>query len=72
MERSCGRLMLIKLTNSHHDHLGNFLILNTEMIVNFFPGKNEHDEDVTFAFGVGGNTWQVKETADEIMSMIKG
>ena len=72
MERSRGRLMLIKLTNAHIDHLDKPLLLNADMLVVVFPGKNEQENDVTFALGAQGSTWQVKETIDEIMAQIKG
>lgn len=62
----------IKLTNAHKDHKGKSLILNTEYIASFFPAKNEEEEEVVFAFGVQGNTWQVEETIDQIMEKING
>ena len=60
----------IKLTNAHKDHKGKPLILNTEYIASFFPGKNEEDEDIVFAFGVQGNTWHIQESIDEILGKL--
>ena len=65
-------MKLIKLTNAHKDHKDKSLIINTEYIASFFPSKNEDEEEVVFAFGVQGNTWQIKESIDEIMEMING
>jgi hypothetical protein len=64
--------MLIKLTNATKGRVGEGLILNTELIVSFFENTNEEEEKVTSAFGVNGNTWEVKETIDEIMEKVNG
>jgi hypothetical protein len=62
-------MKLIKLTNATKGRIGESLILNTEMIMSFF--ENTVDEvKVTVAFGMNGNSWEVKETIDEIMALI--
>ena len=64
--------MIIKLTNATKDRVGEGLILNTELIVSFFENTTEDGEKITSAFGVNGNTWEVKETIDEIMEKVNG
>ena len=62
-------MKLIKLTNATKGRIGESLIINTEMIMSFF--ENTVDEvKVTVAFGMNGNSWEVKETIDEIMALI--
>jgi len=60
----------IKLTNATKTRIGDELIINTEMIVSFFEHTQEDGTKVTVAFGMNGNTWEVKETVDEIMAKI--
>lgn len=64
--------MLIKLTNATKGRVGDSLILNTDLIVSFFEHTQEDGEKVTVAFGMNGNTWEVKETVDEIMGKKDG
>ena len=59
--------MLLKLTNAHPDHKGKQLILNTELILSFYEGVNEENENVVFAYGMNNNTWQLSDTIEEIM-----
>ena len=63
--------MLIKLTNATKGRLGESLILNTEMILSFYEHTQEDDNKVTVAYGLNGNSWEVKETIDEIMEKTK-
>ena len=65
-------MKLIKLTNATKGRIGEGLILNSDLIVSFFEHTNEDGEKVTAAFGVGGNSWEVKETLDEIMEKLNG
>lgn len=65
-------MKLIKLTNAAKGRIGDGLILNSDLIVSFFEHTNEDGENVTAAFGVGGNSWEVKETLDEIMEKLNG
>jgi uncharacterized protein YlzI (FlbEa/FlbD family) len=62
-------MKLIKLTNATKGRIGESLILNTEAMMSFF--ENTVDEvKVTVAFGMNGNSWEVKESIDEIMALI--
>lgn len=60
--------MLLKLTNATKGRIGEGLILNTELILSFFEHSQEDGTKITVAFGMNGNSWEVKETIDEIMA----
>ena len=62
--------MLLKLTNATKGRIGEGLILNTELILSFFPNTQEDGTVVTIAYGMNGNSWEVQETIDEIASKI--
>jgi len=64
-------MKLIRLTNATKGRIGEGLILNTDMIMSFFENNQEDGEKVTVAFGMNGNSWEVKETIDEVMAQIK-
>jgi len=64
--------MLIKLTNAAKGRIGEGLILNTELMVSFFDHTNEDKVKVTAVYGVNNNSWEVKETIDEIMEKVNG
>jgi len=64
-------MKLIKLTNATKGRNGESLIINTEMIMYFFENTQEDGTKVSVAFGMNGNSWEVKETIDEIMAQIK-
>ena len=64
--------MLLKLTNATKGRIGESLILNTEMILSFYEHTQEDDNKVTVAYGLNGNSWEVKETIDEIMGKVNG
>ena len=61
---------MIKLTNATKGRIGESLILNTDMIMSFFENNQEDGTKITVAFGVNGNSWEIKETIDEIMALI--
>jgi len=65
-------MKLIKLTNATKGRIGESLILNTEAMMSFFENTQEDGTKVTVAFGMNGNSWEVQETIDEIMSAING
>ena len=65
-------MKLIKLTNATKGRIGEGLILNTDLIASFFEHKQEDDTVVTVAYGMNGNSWEVKETIDEIAELING
>ena len=64
-------MKLIKLTNATKGRIGEGLILNTETMMSFFENTQEDGTKVTVAFGMNGNSWEVKETIDEVMAQIK-
>ena len=63
-------MKLIKLTNATKGRIGESLIINTEMIMSFFENTQEDGTKVSVAFGMNGNSWEVKETIDEVMALI--
>jgi len=63
-------MKLIKLTNATKGRIGESLILNTEAMMSFFESTQEDGTKITVAFGMNGNSWEVKETIDEIMALI--
>jgi hypothetical protein len=63
--------MLLKLTNATKGRIGEKLILNTDLLLSMFENKTEDGREVTVAFGMNGNTWEVSETIDEIMEQAK-
>ncbi len=65
-------MKLIKLTNATKGRIGEELILNTDLIISFFEHKQEDGTKVTAAFGMNGNSWEVKESIDEILSRSTG
>lgn len=62
---------LIKLANATKGRIGEGLILNTDLIASFFEHTQEDGTKVTVAFGMNGNTWEVSEKIDEIMSKVE-
>ena len=64
-------MKLIKLTNATKGRIGEGLILNTDLIASFFEHSQEDGTKVTVAYGMNGNSWEVKETIDEIDSLIR-
>lgn len=65
-------MKLIKLTNATKGRIGEGLILNTDLIASFFEHSQEDGTKVTVAYGMNGNSWEVKETIDEIAEKING
>jgi hypothetical protein len=63
-------MKLVKLTNATKGRIGESLILNTEAMLSFFEGTQEDGTKITVAFGINSNSWEVKETIDEIMEKI--
>lgn len=72
-------MMFIKLTNASPDFDGKAVVINAEAIVSVFSaqvtrrpeGKDEYLEDITFVHCPPHGTWEVRETLDQIYSMIK-
>ena len=65
-------MKLIRLTNATKGRIGEGLILNAEAMMSVFENTQEDGTKVTVAFGMNGNSWEVKETIDEIMAVIDG
>ena len=73
--------MLIQLTNANPLHDGDAILLNTDMMLSVYrnrqanvvndDGTVEVDQEKTIIFCPGQGTWDIKETPEEIMSMIK-
>jgi len=63
-------MKLIRLTNATKGRIGESLIINTEMIMSFFENTQEDGTKVSVAFGMNSNSWEVKETIDEIMALV--
>lgn len=64
-------MKLIKLTNATKGRIGESLILNTEAMMSFFESTQEDGTKITVAFGMNSNSWEVKETIDEVMAQIR-
>ena len=64
-------MKLIKLTNAAKGRIGEGLILNTDLIASFFVHTQENGTQVTVAYGMNANSWEVSESIDEIMEQIK-
>ena len=62
-------MKLIRLTNATKGRIGEGLILNTDLIASFFEHSQEDGTKVTVAYGMNGNSWEVKETIEEIMEI---
>jgi len=62
--------MLLKLTNVTEGRFGDKLIINSEYIISFFETKNKDGKNITIAYGLNNNSWEVKESIDEIMKNI--
>ena len=71
VSRRGGCVKLIRLTNATKGRIGEGLIINTDLIASFFEHTQEDGTKVTVAYGMNGNSWEVKETIDEIMDQIK-
>jgi len=63
-------MKLIRLTNAFKGRIGEGLILNTDLIASFFEETQEDGTKVTVAFGMNGNSWQVKESINQIEKLI--
>ena len=73
--------MLIQLTNANPLHDGDAILLNTDMMLSVYrnrqanvvgdDGTVEVDPEKTIVFCPGQGTWDVKETPEKIMTMIK-
>jgi hypothetical protein len=66
--------MLIQLTNATPIHKGRPIVINTDMVVSIFSDnvtRGESEESVTFVHMPPHGTWEVTESVEEIMKLIK-
>jgi len=62
--------MLIKLTNNAEEFKGKTLLINPEHIMTVFEIKND-DEVSTNVYSITQQSWNVKETVEEIYKLVK-
>jgi hypothetical protein len=62
--------MLIKLTNNAEEFKGKPLLINPEHIMTVFEIEND-DEISTNVYSITQQSWNVKETVEEIYKIIK-
>lgn len=66
--------MYIKLTNANETHNGQPIVINSEHIVSINRASVERNgflQEITFLFIPPHGTWEVKESVDEILDMLK-
>ncbi len=62
--------MLIKLTNNAEEFKGKLLLINPEHIMTVFEIEND-DEVSTNVYSITQQSWNVKETVEEIYKLVK-
>jgi hypothetical protein len=62
--------MLIKLTNNAEEFKGKPLLINPEHIMTVFEIEND-DEISTNVYSITQQSWNVKETVEEIYKLVK-
>ena len=62
---------MIKLTNAAEQYKGNVLLINSEHIMTVFE-TTVNDETVTNIYSITQQSWQVKESIDEVYNLLKG
>lgn len=62
--------MIIKLTNTIKEYEGKTFLLNTDVIISVYEGVSKEGIPGTFVYGQNDNTWQVKETVEQIFEML--
>lgn len=62
--------MIIKLTNNAEEFKGKPLLINTEHIMTVFEIEND-DEISTNVYSITQQSWNVKETVEEIYKLVK-
>ncbi len=62
--------MLIKLTNNAEEFKGKALLINPEHIMTVFEIEND-DEVSTNVYSITQQSWNVKETVEEIYKLVK-
>jgi hypothetical protein len=68
--------MIIQLTNSTDSLKGKAILINTDMMLSVYRstrlGSYAADDEVTYIFCPPHGNWEVSETPEEIMALIKG
>ena len=68
--------MIIQLTNASEDHKNNTILINTDLILSVYTNtklnKDNIVETTTHIYCPPHGTWEVFETPEEIMDVIKG
>ena len=62
--------MIIKLTNNAKEFKGKPLLINPEHIMTVFEIEND-DEVSTNVYSITQQSWNVKETVEEIYKLVK-
>lgn len=62
--------MIIKLTNNAEEFKGKPLLINSEHIMTVFEIEND-DEISTNVYSITQQSWNVKETVEEIYKLVK-
>ena len=69
--------MFITLTNASPEFRGRKFAIKKDLIVSIYENTVTRDdelqtvEDVTFVYGPPHGTWQVSETVEEVVEMLK-
>lgn len=70
--------MLIKLTNASKQFEGQSILINTDMVLSVYRGLQLEtdgtptDIEVTYVFMPPHGSWEVQETPEQVMKLIKG
>ena len=70
--------MLIKLTNASTQFNGQSILINTDMVLSIYRGRQLEtdgiptDVEVTYVFMPPNGSWEVQETPEQIAELIKG
>lgn len=62
--------MIIKLTNATKEFDGKPFLLNTDVIISVFEGKDTSGNTGIFIFGQNEKTWQIKETVEQVYELV--
>ena len=63
---------MIKLTNANENFLNQPFLINPKYIMTVFTGPKESGDGlVTYVYADNKETWMVKETVDEILTLIR-
>lgn len=67
--------MIIKLTNLSNQFKGEPILINIDMALSIYEGprvdEDGNEDRVTYIFAPPHGSWEVKETPEQIMKLIK-